>query len=191
MKQKTGAFDKGAGISEREIDLVKTKGESLGKRIRMGIDGEKILKAVVAASLLIFFALLQTTIFARFRPFGAVPDLMLPLVIAVAMTEREKFGAIFGLFAAFVIEALGGATMFVLPLLYMRALFTAAACAAHIFFTLFVLLSTVGGIGFGPALTKAAFPEFLSSLVFSPLPHLAAYMALKLFHRPREEKVSE
>ena len=80
MKQKTGAFDKGAGISEREIDLVKTKGESLGKRIRMGIDGEKILKAVVAASLLIFFALLQTTIFARFRPFGAVPDLMLPLV---------------------------------------------------------------------------------------------------------------
>ncbi len=215
MKRRIGTRDRGTGISEREIELVKTKGafsfSSLGKRLRAGIDGEKLLRAVVAASLLIFFALLQTTLFARFRPFGAVPDLMLPLVIAVSMTEREKFGAIFGLFAAFVVESLGGATVFVLPLLYMpagyicgiltvhyfrdtfpvRALFTAAACAAHVFFTVFVLLSTVGGIGFGSALSKAAFPEFFSSLVFSPLPHLAAYLALRFFHRPREEKVNE
>ena len=201
--------DRQPPVTAREVELRKLKGESTGWKLRSSLDWEKVWKAVTAASLLIFFALLQTTIFARFRPFGAVPDLMLPLVIAVSMTEREKFGAVFGLCAAFVIEALGGATVFVLPLLYVpagyicgvltvnafrdtpavRAMYTLAACAAHMFFTLFVLLATVGGVGFGSALKDAVLPEFASSLVCSPLPHLAAYAVFRIFHRPREEKV--
>ena len=198
-------------ITEREVGMrrMKGQGETILWRIWTGIDGQAILKAVVAAALLIFFALLQTTIFARFRPFGVVPDLMLPLVIAVAMTEREKWGAIFGIIAAFVIESLGGAPIFILALLYMptgylcgiltvqtfrdslavRAMYTAIACAVHSFFTLFLLMSTVGGIDFASAMGNAVIPEFFASLLFAPLPHIAAKATLRVFHRTRDEKV--
>ena len=204
----TGGLRGDTGISEREIDL-RAPRKSLGGRIRVGIDLDNILRALVCAALLIFFALLQTTIFTRFRPFGAVPDLMLPLVIAVAMTERERWGAIFGVAAAFVIESLGGATVSLLALLYMpagyvcgilavqafrdsaavRALFTLVACAAHMFFTLLTLVLTVGSFNLASALLHPVLSEFAASLLFAALPHLAAKAALRIFHREREEIV--
>lgn len=196
------------GITEKQIDLHKTSGP--GRLLRLPrIDTEILMRVLVSAGLLIFFALLQTTIFARFRPFGAVPDLMLPLVIAVGMTERERWGAVFGLIAAFVIESLGGAPVSLLPLLYVpagylsglltieifrdsfavRALFTTVGCAAHMLFTLVTLAATVEGFTLWRGLAGAVFPEFLASMVFAALPHFAAKAALRVFHKPREEKV--
>ena len=88
-----------------------------GWRLGLSLDGESLAKGGVCALLLIFFALLQTTLFTRFKPFGAVPDLILPLVAAIGMTEKEKWGAVFGVIAAFVIESLGGSTVTLLPIL--------------------------------------------------------------------------
>ena len=196
-------------ISEKEIDLHRTESRSLRQRIKAIIDADVAARFVVCGLLLVFFALLQTTVFARFRLLGAVPDLMLPLTIAVGMTERGRWGAIFGIAAAFVIESLGGATVSVFAPLYMlagylagclteeifrdtpatRAAYTLAACFAHIFFTLFTLFATVEELRFGDALRLAVLPEFLASLVFAPIPHAVAWLALKPFHKPREEKV--
>ena len=196
------------GITEKQIDLHKSR-ETGGLLRWPRIDTEIVSRVLVSAGLLIFFALLQTTIFARFRPFGAVPDLMLPLVIAVGMTEREKWGAVFGLIAAFVIESIGGAPVSLLSLLYMpagylagvltieifrdsfavRALFTTVGCAVHMIFTLVTLAVTVEGFTVWQGLSGAVFPEFLATMVFSALPHLLAKAALRVFHKPREEKV--
>ena len=196
-------------ISEKEIDLHRTGGRSLRRRIKAIIDADILARLIVCVLLLVFFALLQTTVFARFRPFGAIPDLMLPLCIAVGMTEREKWGAVFGIAAAFVIESLGGATVSVLAPLYMlagylagiltveyfrdspatRAVYTLVGCIVHIFFTLFTLFMTVEDLGIGEALRLAVLPEFAASVVFAPLPHVVAWLAMKGFHKPREEKV--
>jgi hypothetical protein len=92
-----------------------------GWRLGISIEIEPIIRGLVCLLLISFFALLQTTLFARFCPFGAIPDLMLPLVIAIAMTEDEKWGAVCGIAAAFVIEAIGSSGAALLPLLYAAA----------------------------------------------------------------------
>ena len=207
-KNDASSLNADPGITEKKIDLHKS-GETGGLFRLPRIDTDILWRVLVSAGLLIFFALLQTTIFARFRPFGAVPDLMLPLVIAVGMTEREKWGAVFGVAAAFVIESLGGAPVSLLALLYMpagylsgiltiemfrdsfavRLLFTAVGCALHMLFTLATLALTVEGFTFLRGLTGAVLPEFLSSMVFAALPNLLAKAALRVFHKPREERV--
>ena len=207
-KPESAAMNADPGITEKKIELHKS-GETGGLLRLPRIDTDVLWRVLISAGLLIFFALLQTTIFARFRPFGAVPDLMLPLVIAIGMTEREKWGAVFGVAAAFVIESLGGAPLSLLALLYMpagylagiltiemfrdsfavRALFTVVGCAVHMLFPLATMALTVEGFTFLRGLTEAVLPEFLASVVFAALPHLLAKAALRVFHKPREERV--
>ena len=158
---------------------------------------------------MIFFALVQTTLFTRFRPFGAVPDLILPLVIAIAMTERERWGAVCGLIGAFVIESLGGSQLTLLPLLYMpagyvcglltvyyfrdsaavRALYTAASSLLRALFTLVTVVMTVADLSLPDAFTRAVLPELAANLLFAVLPHIAAYLALRPFNKSRDAKV--
>lgn len=175
--------------------------ESLRERLHgwflgLQIEKEPLLRALLTAVLIVFFALLQTTLFTRFRPFGVVPDLMLPLVIGIGMTAGERWGAVGGLAAAFTIESLGGAPLTILPLLYMpagyvcgiltnqyfrdsipvRALFTAACAILRALWTLFILFATAGNVSLPDALTHAALPEAAATLLFSFLPHAATYL---------------
>lgn len=181
-----------------------------GWRLGLSLDGESLAKGGVCALLLVFFALLQTTLFTRFRPFGAVPDLILPLVIAVSMTEKERWGAVFGVIAAFVIESLGGSTVTLLPILYMlagyicgicttyyfrdafmvRGLYTLVSCAARALFTLLALVLTLGEFNLIVCLTDAVIPEIFANLTFAILPHAAAKLALRPFHLTREERTN-
>lgn len=182
-----------------------------GLRLDFSLDGESILKGIVCAVLLIFFCLLQTTLFTKFRPLGAVPDLVLPLVIAISMTEKERWGAIIGLIGAVVIESLGGSTFTILPILYTfagylcgiltvhyfrdsvatRALYTLVSTVARVFFTLIALFATTGNVTIIDALTKAALPEFFACIFFAPLPHIAAKLCLHRFNKSREERTHE
>ncbi|MBQ8185980.1 MAG: hypothetical protein IJ037_03815 [Clostridia bacterium] len=179
-----------------------------GWRLGLSLDGENLAKGGVCALLLVFFALLQTTLFTRFKPFGAVPDLILPLVIAVSMTEKEKWGAVFGVIAAFVIESLGGSTVTLLPILYMlagyvcgicttyyfrdafavRGMYTLISSAARVIFTLLALVLTVGDFDLILCIKDAVVPEFFASVVFAVLPHAAAKLALRPFHLTRDER---
>ncbi len=180
-----------------------------GWRLGLNMDGEQIAKGVVCALLIVFFSLVQTTLFTRFRPFGAVPDLILPLVIAVSMTEREKWGAVCGIIGAFVIESLGGSPLTLLPLLYMptgyvcglltihyfrdsaavRLLYTAVSSLARAVFTLITVVMTVAELSLIDALTGAVLPEFAANLIFAALPHAVAWLALIPFNKSRDAKV--
>lgn len=179
-----------------------------GWRLGISIDAETVMKGIVCALLIAFFALLQTTLFTRFRPFGAIPDLMLPLVIAIAMTEHEKYGAICGICAAFVIESLGGESLTLLPLLYMpcgymcgiltvhyfrdsiavRAMYTLGSSVLRGVFTAIIALSTLGGISITALFSEALVPEFFANIIFAALPHLVAKLCLRPFHKTREER---
>ena len=178
-----------------------------GWRLGVSLDGESIVKGLICAFLLIIFSLTQTTLFTRFRPFGAVPDLILPLTVAVAMVLREKWGAVFGLISAFIIESLGGSSFTILPILYMltgyivgicsiyyfrdsvavRIIYTLFTSAARAAFTLITLFATVGDLDLLYAFTAILIPEFAANTVFAFLPHIAA----KLILRPISYKSKE
>lgn len=201
--------------ADREATSPREPGsESLTDRVRewrlaLNMDGEAIAKGAVCALLIALFSLIQTTLFTRFRPFGAVPDLILPLVIAIAMTERERWGAVVGLIAAFVIESLGGSRLTLLPLLYMpsgyicglltiyyfrdsvavRALYTGVSSLARAIFTFATLLMTVENISLTTAVLGVVLPEFAANLLFAAIPHAAAYLALRPFNKSRDAKV--
>lgn len=204
-------FGGGTGMTEREFTPRKNKLEYLRDKIAaFSFDGEVLLKALVCGALLVFFALFQTTLMARFRPFGAVPDLILPLVCAVGMSEKEKWGAVFGIVAAFVIESLGGSTLTLLPLLYMpvgylcgiltsnyfrdsiavRGMYVVGSSVLRAVFTLITVLSTVGGITLGSAFTKAVLPELGANIILGLIPHYLTKLCLRPFNKTREEKVN-
>ena len=173
------------------------------------LEWDSIAKGVVCGALVVFFSLLQTTIFTKFKPFGAVPDMILSLVVAISMTEREKWGAIVGVAAAFIIESIGGSTVTLLPLLYMpvgyicgimtvhyfrdsvavRAFYTVLTQAVRVLFTAIILMATVGDISLVEVVTVAVIPEFLSGIAFAALPHIAAKICLRPFNKTRDERV--
>ena len=179
-----------------------------GWRLAISIDAETVMKAVVCAALIVFFSLLQTTLFTKFRPLGVVPDLMLPLVIAISMTEHEKWGAICGVCAAFVIESLGGGALTLLPLLYMpcgylcgiltvhyfrdsvavRAMYTVSSSVLRGVFTAIIALSTLGGVSIVTLFTDALIPEFFANIIFAALPHVITKFCLRPFNKTREER---
>lgn len=187
--------------------------QSLAEKIRewrlsVSVDVDAVLEVIVCWFLLAFFCLLQTTLFTRFRPFGAVPDFILPLTVAVSMTEKEKIGSVFGLVGAVMIESLGGSTFTILPILYTlvgyicgiitthyfrdsvatRALYTVVTTVFRVCFTLIALFSTTANVTIVDAFAKAVIPEFFACICFAPIPHIFAKLALHHFNKSREER---
>lgn len=180
-------------------------------RLGITLDGETILKGVVVAVLLIVYTLFQTTLFASatFRPFGAVPDLVLPFVIAVGTLEKEKWGAVTGLIAAVFVDAAGGTEITLLPLLYVSAGYAVGILTTHRFrdsvsvaavytvvtsllrgvITYVIVMNTLTGITAGQAIGDKVLPEFAANVIFAAVPQLLTRLALKPFHKTRAERV--
>ncbi len=193
-------------IDENQTRLGRIVESVRGWRLGFSVDMELVGKLFTCAGLLLFFALLETTLFTRVQPLGATPDLMLVLTVAVAVTEREKWGAVFGLAAGFIIESLSSRTT-ALPLLFTlagyttgaviseyfrdsvatRALFTAAAAAVRAALTV-ITAASITDAALPAIISQAAVPEFFGTLLFSPLPHAAAKLSLHKFNKSREEK---
>ncbi|MBQ7715422.1 MAG: hypothetical protein IJT70_06100 [Clostridia bacterium] len=175
----------------------------------VSVNIDSIIKGVIACALILFFAMLQITVFSKLRPFGATPDLMLPLVIAIGMREGERWGGVSGLAAAFLIDCIGSAGITLLPLLYVpcgfaagilgtyylrdsfaiRAIFTAASGVLKAVFTTICVYITYDSPPFGEVMKQIVLPEYLSTAVFAALPHAVSYLAFKRFHKTRADRV--
>lgn len=160
---------------------------------------------------MVFYALLQTTVFSTIRPFGAIPDLMLLFTLALSVTEGGKWGAVWGIISAVVIESLGMPDVILLPLLYMpvgyfcgilctqrftgsaavRAVLTLSVLPFRAIFTVFYMLASPLSITAGEIFLDIVLPEMGATLLLAPLVHLPIYLCMRPFHRTRAEMVSE
>lgn len=172
---------------------------------------ERILCGAVVFILMVFFVLIQTTVFSNLRPFGAIPDLMLMFTLALSVSEGGRWGAVWGIVAAVFIEAVGCPEITLLPLLYMpvgyfagnlcryyftgsaavRALLTVSvlplrAVFTAVYMTVSPLYATAGEIFFDVIL-----PEAASTLLLAAPVHLIVYLCTRPFHRTRADMVSE
>lgn len=197
------------------IDTValKARAKKLAKEAIAGIsiEREDVIKGTVIALLMIFFALLQTTVFTRLPPLGAVPDLMLSFVIAVAVMEGERWGAVVSLFAALVISSLGSVGANDLSIVYLAAAYVSGILSRYYLrrnALIRLMYQVVAGFlrGAGTlvmlALVSPEFtlpevmlgtvlPEYFSTLLLSPIVHFIVWLALAFFHRSRAQRTGD
>ena len=74
--------------------------------MRLTVRSSAVLRVLRYFVLSFFLVMLQTVVLPRVFP-GALPDLMLPAVIAAAMGEDERIAALFGAFGGFFLDAAG------------------------------------------------------------------------------------
>ena len=160
-------------------------------RLGFTFDPKVIWRVALTALLLAMLATLQTTMFSRFRPFGAVPDMMLPFDVAISMMMKEKWGAVTALVSGFVIDSLSGSTVTLMPLVYVAvayavgilstcrykdtplvaAIYTATSSLLKCAVTFAVTTLTIDGIGPWRALRDVALLELCANLIFAIIVH--------------------
>jgi hypothetical protein len=128
----------------------------------------------------------------------------------VATLEKERFGAVVALCAAYMIEAAGGTEITLLPLLYVplayaigilsthnfrdsfpvAVMYTAVAVLLRGVITFIIALITVHGISVANVLSDIVLPELIVNVIFAPFPQLFIRLCLRPFRKTREEKIS-
>lgn len=216
-ERKTGSF---ASLSEISLDGLRETARELLLRAVGAVRSfgmaafysrERILCGAVCAAALVFFALLQSTVFSALRPLGAVPDLMLLFTVALSVTEGPKWGAVWGIVAGVVIEALSLPEIMLSPLMYMLAgFFCGLLCSSRLSGTAPVrAVLTLGVLPLRGVLTSVCMalsplpvtagevffeivlPEAAATLLLAVPVHALMYLCLRPFHRTRAEMVSE
>lgn len=180
------------------------------KNFRLGfsIDLEDLVRGIICGLLLVINVLLQTTFFVRFAPFGAVPDVVLLLTVAMGASEGEKYGAITGLAGSFLLHCLGGAPgMDLSPLLYtfagyftgllaknyfsstfaVKALYVGASCILRAIFST-ITAAVILRASFSMIMTDVVIPEFFSTAVISPIIFFTVWLCFHRFHKSRAER---
>lgn len=163
-------------------------------------------KTLIWGVTLFLFAILQTSLVARIAeaiPHGAVPDLLLAAVVAIAIFDGERTGAVAGIAAGFFAGALGGTGLNLLPVCYMLCAYTCgiwstmslsanfpswcvymlASGAARAAVTLVGIALTYTGYALIPAAAEVLLPEFIATLLLSPLVYFPVRRIALLFNR--------
>jgi rod shape-determining protein MreD len=141
-------------------------------------------RLIVYSPAIFLLATVQCSFFSQLDFLPAVPDLMLGLVVGIAMLDTQKTGAICGIGAGFVIDALGSSGLSLSPLFYLFIGALSGAFAKKMlssfvswFVTLFVfslaksiltvlnVLYISNDILFGEMLTELLLPEFICTFV--------------------------
>ena len=74
---------------------------------------------VLIGLLMILLAVLQVSLFPRLRLFWGIPDLMIVAVLCLSFFSGRYMGAITGIAAGFLIDAIGSTGIVILPLCYL------------------------------------------------------------------------
>lgn len=134
-------------------------------------------------------AVIQTSLLSRYRLFGAVPEIVLPTVVAIGIFDKERTGTIAGIMGGVIIDALGGGWLSLSPIVYMtcgcisallsysilRREFiswlsaTAVSLAIHSITSMICGLITLKTLdaGFSDILFGVMIPQYFSSLIMS------------------------
>ena len=154
---------------------------------------------VSLALLILGGAILQTSVFGKLTYVGGVPDLMICIVLGISYFNGRHHGAITGLAAGALIEAIASSGIVLLPLFYMLFGYTAGHYARaiqpkrfvpYLFYLMFALLLRAGitvlyacltyqNIHLVQILIHAVLPEMLATAVAG----VCLYLPLKLFCR--------
>lgn len=178
-----------------------------GLTIGLPFTAEQFIRGAICTALIVLFAMLQTTVFARFEIFGTTPDLMFALTIAIAFSEGEKWGGVCGLISAIVIDSLSGYGLTLLPIVYVasgvlcgylvRDFFSNTALPRIAVITLFTIgrsvvtlisASFLVNITFVEILSTIVVPEYFSTVIMSAPVYLIVWACFVRFHKTRAEK---
>ena len=168
--------------------------------------GEKrmLLRRIIVYSILFFIlGIVQCSFFARLKPFGATPNIVLGAVCAVIMLDNKKSAAICAIAAGYFIDALGAIPPSFSPLILLLSvailgkvsdkmmpqfasfsvlmLPTIVLNAVFTYITSWINLRTVPS---SSTIISVILPEMLSTLVFC----LPIYFIVKLCMIPIGEK---
>lgn len=158
-----------------------------------------VVFGVSLAILLIVGAVIQTSIFGKLTYVGAVPDIMLCIVCCIAYFNGRHQGAITGIAAGALIEAMASSGIVLLPLFYMIFGYMAGHYAravqpkrfvSYLFYLMFALLLRAGltvlyacliyqNIHLVQILVHAVLPEMLATAIAG----VCLYFPLMLFCR--------
>lgn len=147
----------------------------------------KVIRYCTVIGLILFFvAILQTSVFGRWKPFGVTPDLMITVVLTFTFFCGYHTGSITGIAAGFLIDALGSTGFSLLPFVYFIFAYLIGyylkvlnahgvisylicfviALAVRLFTTLAYTLLSVTDFRFSVFMLSVALPELLGTLVF-------------------------
>ena len=149
-------------------------------------------KCVIYGIFLFILSIAQVTFFAKINIMGATPDLILGAIVVIAMRDDQKVATICGIIGGFFYCAMGG---FVYPFYMMFAFlcgytlwgvsdrflgknYVSYIALALLAFTLKALFSVIEASLFAYTInilnmvSKAIWPEFISSLVFCTVSYL-------------------
>ncbi|MBQ3125675.1 MAG: hypothetical protein IJC15_01275 [Clostridia bacterium] len=162
-----------------------------------------IRRVLVWGGVLFLCAILQTTLFSFLRGVHARPDLMLAAVVAIAIFDSPRAGGVAGIAAGVIIGALGGVGLNLLPLFYMLCgcffgvwsthslsanfpswlIYMLVGCCGRAIMTLIHLDAVYPVYSLLDVVPGILVPEFLATLLVSPLLYLTLRRAALLFNR--------
>ena len=188
--------------------ILSGRGTVVGEKLKTGVSAASVTKFLIYATLSLFLIIIRSTFFARFRPFGASPDILIVAVAVIGFFEGAYAGAIFGVSVGFIADSLGGVGVVLLPLLYMLVgylcgvvatdyyrrswilflIFDAVSAAVRMFATLLYIMLEWHAFDLFTVFNTVLWPEFLSTLVISPLPALLLMPVYMIFRKKKKKK---
>lgn len=164
------------------------------------------LKMILFAAVIFLTGVLEVSFFAKVRPFSVTPDLLLSLVLGIAFFDGEKKGALTGVWAGVVCDALGGSGLMISPLFYMligyigglavKTLFGKNlpswvvvcffACMTRSALTLICMAAQNALFNFITAFSKVILPEFAATYIFAILLYYPVRLLCRPFRRSAE-----
>lgn len=163
-------------------------------------DRRLLARRIIIFGLVAFFlGIAQCSFFARLRPFGAVPDIMLGSLCAIIMLDNRKSGAVYAVAAGYFIDAIGAVLPSFSPLFYLLcvvcigkisekmmprfvsfAVLMLPAVVLRALFTCVNMCIVAGDVPAWSVLLSTVLPEMLCTFVFC----LPVYFLIKLCMLP-------
>lgn len=160
-------------------------------------------KILLFSALVFGCAVIQSSLFPALTLLPATPDLLLAAVMGLAVYDGERSGAVAGIGAGVLTEALSPSGIMLLPVVYMLigyvfgivtriflnknflswVVYMVIACGIRSMITLTHLVINEAGLNVLTAADRILIPEYLMTLIFSVPVWLLARACARPFHK--------